>query len=89
MVHDSGVKEQKAVQKVANSSNRELFAQFQKAENGAVDAHKAAEEHAQQLVAEKSATGSACNICSQASRAFGEEAQCLQTCQDLLESLMQ
>ena len=37
----------------------------------------------------KSAAESACVLCSKASRAFGEEAQCLQSCQDMLESLMQ
>ena len=37
----------------------------------------------------KAAAESACVLCSKASRAFGEEAQCLQSCQDMLESLMQ
>ena len=37
----------------------------------------------------KAAAESACVLCSKASRAFGEEAQCLQSCQDVLESLMQ
>ena len=32
---------------------------------------------------------SACQLCSKASRAFGEEAACIASCQDVLESYLQ
>ena len=36
----------------------------------------------------KTAAESACHLCSKASRAFGEEAACIQSCQEVLESYL-
>lgn len=36
----------------------------------------------------KSAAESACHLCSKAARAFGEEAACIQSCQDVLQSYL-